>query len=90
MYQSAALSTTDFESNTVFATINNQVIKISASLPITNVAVYDISGRLVNTYKVNEQLETSNSFNCASGIYIAKVKMNNGKVATVKLMNGPK
>jgi len=90
VYQSAALGTTDFESNTVFATINNQVIKISASLPITNIAVYDISGRLVNTYKVNEQLETSNSFNCASGIYIAKVKMNNGKVATVKLMNGPK
>jgi hypothetical protein len=86
VYQSASLNNTNFGSNTVFASINNQVIKISASLPITNVSIYDISGRLVNTFKVNELLETSNPFNYASGIYIAKVKMNNGEIATVKLI----
>lgn len=90
VYQSAALGNTNFELNTVFASINNQVIKISASLPITGVSIYDISGRLVNTFKVNELLETSNSFNYASGIYIAKVKMNNGEIATVKLINTTK
>jgi len=87
VYQSAALSNADFESNAVFATIKNQVIKISASLPITSVAVYDLSGRLVNGFKVDHLLETSSPFYFASGVYIAKVKMNNGSVATVKLIN---
>jgi hypothetical protein len=73
--------------NTVFGSINNQIIKISASLPITNVSIYDIYGRLVNSFKVNESLETSGPFYFASGVYIAKVKMNNGKIATVKLIN---
>ena len=87
VYQSAALSNTDFESNNVFASIINQVIKIKASFPITNVTVFDISGRSVVDFKVNQLLETSNSFYFASGIYIAKLKMNNGAVATIKLIN---
>lgn len=87
VYQSVALSNTDFELNNVFASINNQVIKIKASFPITSVTVFDISGRSIIDFKVNQLLETSNSFYFASGIYIAKVKMNNGSIATLKLIN---
>jgi hypothetical protein len=87
VYQNSTLSNTDFESNNVIALIKNQTVKISASLPITDVSIYDISGRLVFNYKVNNLIESSNSFYYAPGIYIAKVKMNNGAVATVKLIN---
>jgi hypothetical protein len=87
VYQNSTLSNTDFESNNVIALIKNQTVKISASLPITDVSIYDISGRLVSHYKVNNQIESSNSFYYVTGIYIAKVKMNNGAVATVKLIN---
>ena len=87
VYQDAALSNTDFESNNVIATINNQSLKIVASLPITNVAIYDISGRLVTDIKVANQLEVTNAFHFSEGIYIAKIKLENGAIATQKLIN---
>lgn len=87
VYQDAALSNTDFESNNVIATINNQSLKIVASLPITNVAIYDISGRLVTDIKVGNQLEVTNAFHFSEGIYIAKIKLENGAIATQKLIN---
>ena len=87
VYQQAALDITDFESNDAIVTISNQSLKIVASLPVTNVAVYDLSGRLVTAFKVNNQTSLSSSFIYAAGIYIVKTTMNNGQVATTKLVN---
>ena len=87
VYQQTALGTTDFESNTVFATITNQTLKITASLPMTNIAIYDISGRLVTDFKVNSEKNAATAFLFADGIYIAKIKLNNGAIATQKLVN---
>lgn len=87
VYQDAALSNPDFESNNIIATVNNQTLKIVASLPITNVAIYDISGRLVTDIKVGNQLEVTNAFHFSEGIYIAKIKLENGALATQKLIN---
>jgi hypothetical protein len=87
VYQNSSLNNPDFDTNTVIASIYKQTLKIKAGLPITNVTIYDITGRLINEIKVNNQLEVSNSFRFAQGIYIAKIKMNNGSVATQKLTN---
>jgi len=87
VYQDAALNNADFESNNVIATINNQTLNIAASLPITNVSIYDIAGRLVTEIKVNNQTNVLNAFYFAEGIYIAKIKLNNGTTATQKLIN---
>jgi hypothetical protein len=87
VYQNSSLNNPDFDPNTVIASIYKQTLKIKAGLPITNVTIYDITGRLINEIKVNNQLEVSNSFRFAQGIYIAKIKMNNGTVATQKLIN---
>jgi hypothetical protein len=87
VYEQAVLNTTNFDSTTVFATITNQELKITASLPITNVAVYDISGRLITDFKVNSEKNASCNFIFADGIYIAKIKLNNGEIATQKLVN---
>jgi hypothetical protein len=87
VYQDSALNTIDFESNNVIATINNQTLKIIASLPITTVGIYDISGRLVTEIDGENQTNLSNAFHFAEGIYIAKIKMNNGAIATQKLVN---
>jgi len=87
VYQRAALNNTDFESNNVQASIKNQVIKINASLPITDVTIYDISGRLITNFKVNYLLEANNPFYFASGVYVAKIKLSNGAVTAVKLIN---
>ena len=87
VYQQAALGNSDFVTSNVFATINNQVLKISASLPITNVAVYDLTGRLVSNLTVNNELQVNNLFQYALGVYIVKIKLNNGETATQKLIN---
>jgi len=87
LYQDSTLNNSDFESNNVFAKISNEIIKIASSLPMTDLSVYDLSGRLVMNIKVNNQNEITNEFLFAEGIYIAKIKMNNGAVATIKLIN---
>lgn len=87
VYQDGTLSNIDFESNNVIATISNQNLKIAASLPMTDVAIYDISGRLVTAFKVNSEVAVTKEFRFAEGVYIAKIKMNNGATATQKLIN---
>jgi hypothetical protein len=87
VYQDAALNNIDFESNNVVAAINKQNLNIVASLPISTVAIYDISGRLVTAFDGNNQTSALQAFHFAEGIYIAKIKMNNGATATRKLIN---
>lgn len=87
VYQNGLLSTPDFDSNTVVASLNEQTLSITANLPITQVLVYDLSGRLVVTIPVDQHTTITENFPFAAGIYVAKVKLNNGAVVTQKLMN---
>jgi hypothetical protein len=87
VYQQAALGNPDFITNTAFASINNQILNVSASLPITNIAVYDLTGRLVTSLTIDNQQHVNKPFNHALGIYIVKIKMNDGEAATQKLIN---
>ena len=87
VYQNGTLNTIDFESNTIVATINNQTLKIVASLPMTTISIFDISGRLVTEIDAENQTSLSNAFHFAEGIYLAKIKMNNGVITTKKLVN---
>lgn len=86
VYQNSALGTPDFDPNSVFATINNQILKIKSSFPVSNVSVYDITGRLITDFSVDNQLEVNNPFIFSTGIYVVKIKMNNGAIATQKLI----
>jgi len=52
-----------------------------------NVSVYDISGRLVAEIFAENQKTILNHFIFAEGIYIAKIKLSNDKIATQKLIN---
>jgi hypothetical protein len=87
VYQQSALNNPDFATATVFATINSQALKINASLPMTNVTVYDLTGRLITSLTLDNQLQVSSPFNYALGIYIVKIKLNNGQIATQKIIN---
>ena len=83
----ATLSNPDFDLKRVVASINRQTLKISSSVPMTNVTIYDINGRMVTESRLINQLELAQPFDFAQGIYIAKIKMNNGLTATQKLIN---
>jgi len=87
VYQNGLLSNSDFDLNAVVASINEQTLSITSKLPITQVLVYDLSGRLVVTIPVDQQITITENFPFAAGIYVAKVKLNNGAVVTQKLIN---
>lgn len=87
VYQNETLSQSNFESFDASATIINGTINIVANTPITNVAIFDISGRLIAEYNVNNENEINKEFHFSEGIYIAKIKLNNGNFLSRKLIN---
>lgn len=87
VYQDAALSNTDFESNHVIANINQNMLSIQSALAITSITIFDISGRMVTSFVVNNENSIYKSFYFSEGIYIAKIQLNNGVITTQKLIN---
>ena len=87
VYQNGLLNNIDFEYKNVFTTINNQILKIVASLPITHVAIYDFSGRLVLGITIANETKVMSPISFAEGMYIVKVQLNNGLMVTQKIVN---
>ena len=87
VYQTNALSNPDFTNSSVVMMLNNNLFSIQAKESIEMVSIYDISGRIVESYKVENNTEFQGSFMHEEGIYIAKVKMTNGNVVSQKLIN---
>lgn len=87
VYQNSTLNNQEIEPYDVKATINHENLIIRSNFPITNVSVFDVSARLISNVKVNNENIVNSAFNFAEGIYIAKIKMTNGVIATKKLIN---
>jgi hypothetical protein len=87
VYQTSLLSSENFTANNALAFINNNVLKIESKSNIEGINVFDISGRLIVSYK-NDILSPvlTVPFNHASGVYILKTKLNNGQLHTQKLL----
>lgn len=71
----------------VSAYLNNEKLVIHASELLSEVSLYDISGKLImmeNLALPKTNFETT--FNGAEGVYIAKIKFQNGKFSTKKLI----
>jgi len=74
--------------NTVItANIYNQQISVIASQPMTTIQIFDITGKKIFESKIENNLEFTAPFNNPQAIYIAKVLLNNGKTANLKLIN---
>ena len=87
-YTTSALGIDDNNTVKVFAFISNNVLNIQTNDIIKEVSVYDVSGKLVNTYKAsvsNNRIEEA--FPYANGVYVAKIKLENGQTVSKKLMN---
>lgn len=69
------------------AYLNNEKLVVHASELISEVLLYDISGKLIMT-EILELPKTNfeTAFNGAEGVYIAKIKFQNGKFSTKKLI----
>ena len=87
VYQTSLLSGEDFTANNALAFINNDVLSIESKSNIEDINVFDISGRLIMSYKNDTPSPVLTvPFNHASGVYILKVKLNNGQLHTQKLL----
>ena len=87
VYQNSTLNNAEIESYDVIATINHENLNIRADFPLTNVSIFDVSGRLISEFIVNNESTVSNAFIFEEGIYIAKIKLTNGVIITKKLIN---
>ncbi len=77
-----------FEKIELTAYVNKNRLFIEASLPITALVIYDISGRKIFSELLNGDLKYNQPFNYADEIYIAKIELDNGtSIFTKKIIN---
>jgi hypothetical protein len=70
------------------AVASDDKLKIESSQNIKHVFVYDIAGKLIRTYNPKTiRAYFEEDFYYAEGIYMVKVRMENGNVVTQKLIN---
>lgn len=70
----------------VYLNYNRAFIK--ASVPITGLIIYEISGKKIFSKRLNGELQYDFPFNNADGVYIARIELNNGAVLmTRKIIN---
>jgi len=85
VYQNNSLASDSFENANAIAFIKNQNITVQSNDNISKVVVYDISGRKITSFSNNNLGKSITSeFNFTSGIYVAKIFLDNGKVVLQK------
>lgn len=87
-YTDSALNTDTFNNNSnAAAFIANHELYIHSAKNIINVGLYDISGKLIQTYSEVNSLEFKTRFVFANGVYLAKIKFDNGIEITKKVIH---
>jgi len=88
-YTDTALSSSEFDATSnVIALIYQKNLMVEAAQYIDNVAVFDISGKLINTYlPKNKSMKISENFIFAEGVYLVKIKLESGLIVTKKLIH---
>jgi hypothetical protein len=85
----ATLNTSTYNNNiNVVALIYQKNLVVEASQYIKEVMVYDITGKLINTYiPNNKSMKISENFRYAEGVYLMKVKLENDVIVAKKLIH---
>lgn len=87
-YTTNALSVSDQEGNGFVAFVFEEKLEVRASQPVAEVSVYDVTGKLLQTYlPTGDRRSNQWHFPYAQGVYLAKVKFDDGTIAGRKLMN---
>lgn len=82
------LSTSSFVNNNVLATVSQGVLKINSSMQLSNVDVYDITGRKILSTKLSIPENTFQiPFYHEEGVYIVKSTLINGQILSQKIIN---
>jgi len=87
-YTNSTLSNSGFSASNLSAFIDQRKLYASATENIVSIDVYEVNGKLVKSYQPPAKAKSfEDDFTFAQGIYFAKIKLENGSVATQKLMN---
>lgn len=87
VYQNSALGTQNFANSNCNSSIKNEMLYVNANRNIANITVFDITGKKIADFKINNSKEFSSDFNFAEGIYIAKIKLDTDEIVSQKLIN---
>jgi hypothetical protein len=87
VYQASQLNNDNFDDNSAFALLNDKILQVNASLPIKDIMVYDITGRLIVQHKTIGSNVFNTPFHQPHAVYIVKIGLDNGQVITTKLIN---
>jgi hypothetical protein len=87
VYQNGALNNPNYQGPKAIAFIENGMLSVVASIGISSIQIYDIAGRKVTSIKGAGLTTSTTLFTFSEGIYIAKIKLENGAIATQKLIN---
>jgi len=87
-YTNTTLSTNQLTSHSAAAFITHQKLHIKATDTIITVQVFDVTGKEIKTYFPSiKGMELNEDFPFVSGIYFAKIKLEDGSQFIQKLMN---
>jgi hypothetical protein len=86
VYQNPTLDNPSFESTKAVAFINNGTLTVTATIGITSIEIYDIAGRNIASIKGLGLTSNTSPFVYSEGVYIAKIKLENGTITTQKLI----
>jgi hypothetical protein len=88
-YTDSALSNEVFDSNQdVIAFISSNELQIRSTENIVSIYLYDIAGKFIKAYTPKElSLGFKTNFNFAKGVYLTKIKLDNGMEVTKKVIH---
>ena len=83
------LSQSEFEvSSSLVSSINDEKLFVVSSEFMTQIDIYDISGKQVNRFELDQpEKRFANHISLAEGIYVLKAKLKNGMIMSRKLIN---
>lgn len=87
-YKNNALSNPAFDNGATYGYISNHTLHVKSTEDIKEIALYDIAGKHIVTYKTDaNKTNIEEHFPYANGVYIANIKLEDGKIVTQKLLN---
>jgi len=87
VYQAETLSNDEFSTAAVIANMKDNKVTLTANAPMVNVIIFDLTGKKLYESKIQNATIFFADFNHAQALYIAKVTLEDGSTANVKLIN---
>jgi hypothetical protein len=82
-----AISKAQLPDTGMTAFIKSGKLCIRANSAMEDILVYDVSGKLIRSYEAAGAFDFTGDFPFANGVYLARVKLENGAVENRKLVN---